>query len=108
VTDARLSVRVDAEIKQQADEVFSALGLTMSAGINAFLAQVVARRAIPFQLALGSTDTQPVEVLNERMRDAVRQSLADHAAARQPVALYDPEQQRPYLLHADGTREFVA
>jgi len=43
-----INIRVDTDIKQQAQEMFGALGLDMSTAINIFLRQVIQYRGIPF------------------------------------------------------------
>lgn len=47
-----IKLRVDRANKEIANEVFARLGLSMRAGINAFLAQVALRQGIPFPLRL--------------------------------------------------------
>ena len=45
-------VRIDSEIKRQANELFSSLGLDMSSAINLFLYQCVLRNGLPFPVEL--------------------------------------------------------
>jgi DNA-damage-inducible protein J len=45
-----LNIKVDRDLKRQADAIFSQIGLTTSAGINVYLKKVVASRSIPFEL----------------------------------------------------------
>lgn len=47
---AALSVRVDEELKKQAEELFDEIGLSMSAAITIFLKQSVREQRIPFEL----------------------------------------------------------
>jgi DNA-damage-inducible protein J len=47
---ATLTTRLDDNLKRQAESVFNSLGLSMSAGINVYLKQVVKTNGIPFQL----------------------------------------------------------
>lgn len=44
-----VGARVDSELKRQAEETLNRMGLTMSAGITLFLAQVVNEQSLPFQ-----------------------------------------------------------
>ena len=46
--DANLSIRVDKEVKEQAEEVLKRLGIPMSSAINIFLNQVIIRQGLPF------------------------------------------------------------
>ena len=48
---AVITARVDPELKEEAEEIFSQIGLTTSQAITLYLRQVVNRRAIPFELA---------------------------------------------------------
>jgi DNA-damage-inducible protein J len=45
---ASVNVKVDAEVKRKADALFKQMGLNTSVGVNMFLSQVVADRALPF------------------------------------------------------------
>lgn len=47
---ANLTVRVDDDLKRQAEEVLADSGLTMTTAINAFLTEVVRSNGIPFAL----------------------------------------------------------
>ena len=51
---ASINVRVDSDVKNQAQEVFSSLGMDMSTAVNIFLRQAVRKKGIPFELV---TDT---------------------------------------------------
>ena len=51
---ASINVRVDGDVKNQAQEVFSSLGMDMSTAVNIFLRQAVRKKGIPFELV---TDT---------------------------------------------------
>jgi DNA-damage-inducible protein J len=96
----RLSVRVDPIIKRQAEDVFTALGMNMTTGINIFLSQVAQNRAIPFALKLdGGT-------LESRMRSAVDSSTNTMKEIGIPVALFDEKQNRPYLEYPDGRKMY--
>ena len=47
---ANVNVRIDPELKKQAEEVFASLGISVSAAINMFYHQVVRTCSIPFEL----------------------------------------------------------
>ncbi len=47
-----LTVRVDKEVKEQAEEILKELGLNVSTAVNAFLKAIVRERGIPFPLKL--------------------------------------------------------
>ena len=56
--DARISTRIDAELKEQADGILAELGLKPSQAISLFYAQIVRHRGIPFDLKLPNAETQ--------------------------------------------------
>ncbi|MCL1982788.1 MAG: type II toxin-antitoxin system RelB/DinJ family antitoxin [Clostridiales bacterium] len=47
---ANVNIRVDDKLKREAEGIFAALGLTMSAATNVFYKQVVRFGGIPFSL----------------------------------------------------------
>ena len=50
--DANLSIRVDKEVKEQAEEVLKRLGIPMSSAINIFLNQIILRQGLPFDVKI--------------------------------------------------------
>ena len=46
-----INIRVDSEIKTQAQEVFTSLGLDMTTAINIFLRQAIRQHGIPFPVS---------------------------------------------------------
>ncbi|MDR1358060.1 MAG: type II toxin-antitoxin system RelB/DinJ family antitoxin [Coriobacteriales bacterium] len=50
MSTANINIRVDADVKQRAQDIFSSLGLDMSTAINVFLRQAIQKRGIPFQV----------------------------------------------------------
>ena len=55
-----MSIRMDTELKKQADAMLSDMGLNMATAMNMFLRQVVRQGRIPFEIA---TDIPNVETL---------------------------------------------
>lgn len=47
---ANMKIRIDPAIKSSADEVFKAIGISTSDGINIFLKRVIAEGGIPFEV----------------------------------------------------------
>ena len=109
MAEARLNVRVDAGIKDQAEIVFQKLGLTMSSGINIFLSKVAAEQRVPFSLTLkreyiiGEEDSR----FEQAAALLLREELAEYKAAGKPVARYDEKNRRPYLEYPDGRKEYT-
>lgn len=48
---AQISLRVDDDVKRNAERTFNAIGLSMSTAINIFLKTVVRENRIPFELS---------------------------------------------------------
>ncbi|MDD7271010.1 MAG: type II toxin-antitoxin system RelB/DinJ family antitoxin [Spirochaetales bacterium] len=47
-----LNIRIDKDIKYQAEEIFNELGLNMTTAINLFLRTTIREHGIPFELKL--------------------------------------------------------
>ncbi len=45
------TVRVDADIKEEAEELFKDLGLNLTSAVNIFLRECVRRNGIPFEVS---------------------------------------------------------
>jgi DNA-damage-inducible protein J len=48
---AQVNIRIDDNLKEQADRLFEKLGMNMSTAINVFIRQAVRQRRIPFTIA---------------------------------------------------------
>ena len=48
---ANLNIRIDSNLKKNAEVLFKDLGLNMSMAINLFLKQAVSKQSIPFEIA---------------------------------------------------------
>ncbi|MDS5368076.1 type II toxin-antitoxin system RelB/DinJ family antitoxin [Streptococcus pneumoniae] len=48
-----ISIRLDSEVKEQAQQVFSNLGMDMTTAINIFLRQAIQYQGLPFDVRLG-------------------------------------------------------
>ena len=61
-------VRIDADIKKQATELFSVLGLDMSSAINLFLHQCVLRGGLPFSVEMPRYSQELLDAVEEAKR----------------------------------------
>lgn len=52
MTTTNLNIRTDKTVKEQADIIFSELGLNMTSAINMFLRATIRNNGIPFELKL--------------------------------------------------------
>ena len=54
MTMTNINIRVDSEIKQQAETIFNELGINMSTAMNMFLRRSIYYGGIPFDLRVNS------------------------------------------------------
>ena len=47
-----MSIRLDSEVKEQAQQVFNSLGMDMTTAINIFLRQAIQYQGLPFDVRL--------------------------------------------------------
>ena len=61
-------IRVDADIKRQATELFRDLGLDMSSAVNLFLHQCVLRGGLPFSVEMPHYSQRTMDAMEEARR----------------------------------------
>lgn len=109
--DVQITIRVEKELKESAENLFSRVGLTMSAAINAFLHKAVDENGIPFMLSSKSTGFGPAgystDDITELFTASVEKEIARKQQADLPVSGYDNDSKRVYLEYPDGRREYV-
>ena len=69
-----IRARVEPELKREAEQLFSALGLSATEAITLFYKQVTMHRGLPFDVRIPNTET--MEALNQA-RDG--ESLTEYA-----------------------------
>ena len=62
-----MSIRIDSELKSQAEQVLSQLGMSMTGTINMFLQQIVRDRAVPLSLSLSSEQSLYADLLRAKV-----------------------------------------
>ncbi|MCL2376755.1 MAG: type II toxin-antitoxin system RelB/DinJ family antitoxin [Defluviitaleaceae bacterium] len=50
MAQTNLTIRIDEDIKREAEALFNKIGLNMSSAINVFFRQAIREQAIPFEL----------------------------------------------------------
>jgi len=68
-----LQIRIDKEKKEQAQEVFKNLGMSLTTGINIFLSAVLRERGIPFRLH----EDESNKILNKEALKKLKQGYED-------------------------------
>ena len=78
---AQLNIRIDDELKKQAEVLFEELGLNMATAFNMFVRQTVRTGGIPFEI---STKTDPfynaanMKILRQSIKEADEGKLTAH------------------------------
>lgn len=60
-----MNIRMDSDIKRDAQEIFSALGMDMTTAVNIFLRQAIRQRGLPFEVKLDSPSAETLEAIEE-------------------------------------------
>ena len=66
MSSINMSIRTDSELKAQAEQVLSQLGMNMTGAINTFLRQIVRDRAVPLSLSLSSEQSLYADLLRAK------------------------------------------
>lgn len=72
-----LNIRTDKEIKDQAEQIFAEIGITMSTAVNIFLRTAVREHGIPFALKIDVPNDTTAAAIQEG-----RKMLKDPTAPR--------------------------
>ena len=60
-----VQIRIDENLKKQATELFSQLGIDMSSAMTIFLRQCVMRRGLPFDVVIPQYKPEVTEALED-------------------------------------------
>ncbi len=74
---ANLYVRIEPDIKEQAEQILSALGITASNAIKMFYKQIILQNGLPFELKLPENTVLNFEKLSEQEIDRELQKGID-------------------------------
>ena len=64
-SSTNLNIRIDSNLKKDAEDLFKRLGLNMSSAINVFLTQSVREQAIPFEIREDRPNKKLLKALKE-------------------------------------------
>ena len=62
---ANISVRVEDNVKKQAEQILSHLGLSLSSATNMFLHQIIQHNGIPFPVELETPNATTIAAMEE-------------------------------------------
>lgn len=65
-----ISIRMDADLKAQADTLFNSLGMNLSTAFNIFVRQALREGGIPFKVTTSSPNKETIAALLEAERIA--------------------------------------
>lgn len=78
---ANLYARIEPEVKEQAENILSSLGIPVSNAINMFYKQIILQRGLPFEVKLPDTKLIAVGKLTKEELDAeIEKGYADMLA----------------------------
>lgn len=69
-----ISVRVNEDIKKEAENILSDLGISHSAAIDMFYRQIIINKGIPFDISLKSRDEMTKEDFDKMLSIALEQA----------------------------------
>lgn len=84
MSSTTLQIRLDADLRRDADELFSAAGLDLSSAVRLFLRQSVIRRRLPFEVI--GADPFYSEANQRALADSIRSIERGEAQAHAPLA----------------------
>ena len=64
-TSFNMNIRMDKDVKEQAQRVFAQLGMDMTTAVNVFLRQVIRSNGFPFELRLDTPNEETLAALRE-------------------------------------------
>lgn len=65
-----ISIRMDSDLKEQADALFMELGMNISTAFNIFVRQSVREGRIPFEISLNQPNAETIAAMLEAERIA--------------------------------------
>ena len=80
---ANLYIRIEPELKEQAETILSALGIPASNAITMFYKQIILQKGLPFEVKLPSA--QPVDMnslTEEQLNAELEKGYSDVSAGR--------------------------
>ncbi len=74
-----LNIRTDKDVKEQAEMIFSDLGLNMTTAVNMFLRSIIRENGIPFGLKLDTPNSLTVSAIQEGRKIAYDDSVKGYS-----------------------------
>ena len=99
---SNLYVRIEPELKQEAETILSKLGLSLSSAINLFFKQIVIQNGLPFDLKVPLEAPKPYEYMTEEeLRNEISAGIKDIKDGRtMPAKQFFEEFDKKYKIWA--------
>ena len=95
---ANIYVRIEPEVKEQAEGILAALGIPASSAINMFYKQIILNRGLPFDVKIPTV--RPIDISNcgvEALDAELEKGYEDMVAGRtKPAAQFFANIQKDY------------
>ena len=75
MTTTNINIRMDSDLKAQADALFGELGMNLSTAFNIFVRQSIRDGGIPFEITLNQTSKDTIAAMLEAERIAKHPSV---------------------------------
>ena len=76
MAQANLTIRIDEDVKHDAENLFDSLGLTLSSAINVFFRQAIREQAIPFPIRAKTAEEKYNEYFTPQTVESIKKSIA--------------------------------
>lgn len=64
-TDTSMTIRMNKDVKRQAQQLFSELGMDMTTAVNIFLRQAILYRGLPFEVSLNTPNMTTLRAMDD-------------------------------------------
>ena len=80
---ANLYVRIEPDVKEQAESILSILGITASNAINMFYKQIILNKGLPFEVKIPKSDPiNAAELTEEELNEELEKGYVDMAMGK--------------------------
>ncbi|WP_075523550.1 type II toxin-antitoxin system RelB/DinJ family antitoxin [Gardnerella vaginalis] len=73
-------IRIDSNVKTEANELFSELGIDMSSAVNIFLRQCVLHGGLPFKVEIPKFNTETLAAMEEAKRISIDPNVPSYSS----------------------------
>lgn len=96
--DATVSVRVECNVKEEAEAILQNLGIPVSVLVNALYRQIIYKHGIPFPLTVPTKPQTAEEMTTKQLEEKLLHSLEQAAAGKgKPAHQVFEELERKFL-----------